>query len=666
MALARTIQATGAALALLVAASASAQQPEDAEDEPSEAAEIEVVVTGTRTPESAQRATVQTDRVSRKEAERRGATNVGEALQGQLGVQVNPSAYGSIGNPSAIQIQGLDRDRVLVLEDGERVIGGVDGAIDLAQMPLTDVSDIELVTGPTSSLYGTSAIGGVVNILSGPPDRLGASGRVRAEGRHPWGALGQGSAAYLHEDGHWLGVDASAQWAEPIRLADDLPDVLPERSQFLVGLRGGTQAGPVGVTLRGRFIRNLSTGRSEETLPGLGRYVTELPGVTDRWIVQLGETLDLGGGSTLRFSAARQWAFGTTEKDRVDSPLDEVRHRNGVLQSGEMIATIADGDRTWVAGARGEVEQFEQTLERTEVRNGQIVDGEIVEVRPTNLGSAALYGQLSWKLHPVITVLGGARGEVHLRHGAVVAPRLAVATFPTDWMIVRVSGGRGFRAPSARELGFTFDHTALGYRVIGNTDLEPETSWGVNGDITFFQERWRVRGGVYANWIDNLIDIAFLDSTTAGVEDYSYQNISEARTFGGQLDARFLPVDWLRTEAGYAFTWTRDDAAERPLVGRPPHTVYAAVLLLMPLGFELNLRERIVTDAFIDEGLRTPGFAMLDARLAKSLWPSAEAYVGALNLLDAQKDPAQLGDQRPLAGRVFYLGLTADIPPEEQ
>src|SRR6478609_8301751 len=78
------------------------------------AAPIEVVVTGTRTPESTQRATVRTDVVTRAEAEHRGATNMGEALQGTLGVQVNPSAYGFLGNPSAIQIQGFDLDRVLV------------------------------------------------------------------------------------------------------------------------------------------------------------------------------------------------------------------------------------------------------------------------------------------------------------------------------------------------------------------------------------------------------------------------------------------------------------------------------------------------------------------------------------------------------------------------
>src|SRR4029079_13163389 len=112
---------------------------------------VDVVVTGTRTPENARRSPVRVDVVTRAEAERRGATNVGEALAGSLGTQVNPSAYGALGRPSAIQIGGLDLKRVLVLEDGERVVGDTGGAVDLAQIPLADVARIETVQGPSSA-----------------------------------------------------------------------------------------------------------------------------------------------------------------------------------------------------------------------------------------------------------------------------------------------------------------------------------------------------------------------------------------------------------------------------------------------------------------------------------------------------------------------------------
>ncbi|MEI9949116.1 MAG: TonB-dependent receptor plug domain-containing protein [Pseudomonadota bacterium] len=90
---------------------------------------------------------------------------------------MNPGAYGYLGTISPIQIQGFDLGRVLILEDGEPVIGDVGGAIDLAAIPINDIARIEIVTGPSSALYGSSAIGGVVNIISAPPT---ASGRKRA------------------------------------------------------------------------------------------------------------------------------------------------------------------------------------------------------------------------------------------------------------------------------------------------------------------------------------------------------------------------------------------------------------------------------------------------------------------------------------------------------
>src|SRR4029079_16729440 len=110
---------------------------------------------------------------------------------------------------------------------------------------------------------------------------------------------------------------------------------------------------------------------------------------------------------------------------------------------------------------------------------------------------------------------------------------------PSSSWIVRVSGGRGFRAPSAKELGFAFDHSIYGYRVLGNVDLAPEKSWGVSGDVTFRPTSGvTLRAGVFANWIDQLITLVLVpDSTRAGVDDYRYENVGKARTFGGQGDA---------------------------------------------------------------------------------------------------------------------------------
>ena len=627
-----------------------------------------VVVTGTRTPENAQRSTVKTDVVTREEAERRGATNVAEALSSQPGVQVNPGAYGSIGGVSAIQIQGFDRDRVLVLEDGERIVGDVGGAIDLASLPTADLSRIEIVTGPTSSLYGTSAIGGVVNVITRGPDAQGPSGRFRLEGRTQPGYLAQGALAY-RRDSAWLALDGNLVGTGEKAEKPGLPDfTLPSVSRRMIGVRAGMKVLPrVDVRLRARYFDDLTSGLESTLAPGLGRYLVDLPTSTRRVTFHVIENIDLGGGSSLRLTLGKQAAFGDATKDRRDSPVDESRLRNHGMQSAEGTLTLADGARTWVLGSRVEAENFSQDLRKTESQTGGLVTTEGPEVTPISFGSAALYGQLAWKMGKKLTVLAGGRGEIHSRYGGVVVPRLSVAYRPREAVQMRASFGRGFRAPSAKELGFSFDHSFYGYRVIGNPALGPETSWGGNADISYApHEVVTLRASGFVNRVSGLIDVDLASGTSTGtVADYTYVNFGDGTTLGAQGGVVAKVGDVLRAEATYDYLYTRDEKNERPLGGRPPHTVTASLRAVPFWKLEGIARLRVVSDAFVTEELRSPGYSTLDLRVGRPLWASSQAYVGVTNVFDVKQEPGRVGDFRPPFGRVFYVGLRAEFPWED-
>lgn len=639
-------------------------EPEDRRSGP----EDEVVVTGTRTAESRRTSLVKVEVVTRDEAQRRGATNVGEALAGQLGLQVNPSAYGALGRPAAAQMGGLDRDRVLVLEDGERVVGDFGGAVDLAQMPLGGVSRIELVEGPTSALYGTSAIGGVINVISGPPELEGLSGRLQLEARHPWLALGLGELAFRHDDA-WVSAEASLVGARRIALSP--PDTTtPDVLRLGAGLRVGTSFGRGhDASLRLRFTREASEGLSTEEVPGLGRYFIDLPEATDRLAVTLRDRLELGRGHSLRMSLAKQWFWSDSARDRRASPIDETRERRHTMHSMELIGSFFEGrPASGLVGARAEVESFQQTLSRVRELGGQLVDGDLLEVEPTQLGQAALYAQARVDPSELVGLSAGTRLEASPVYGATFAPRLAMAIRPMEALALRLSAGRGYRVPSAKEVGFSFDHSSIGYRVLGNPDLLPETSWGLQGDASMrIDRRLELSLGGYANWVDELIDLRLEPggASASGVDDYTYVNVGEARTAGITAGAKARVRPWLRAELGYAYLFTRDEEAQRPLPGRPPHTLLSSLHFESPFGLEVYLRARTVLDAYLDDGLRAPGYSMFDLRLRQALGGGLGAYVGALNLLGSQREPSSLGDQRPVEGRSFYLGLEATLPRSE-
>ena len=169
----------------------------------------DVVVTGTRSPHLLKNVPVQTEVISKRDFQRTGATTVDEALTSSIGVAINDDLSGK-----GATIRGVQGDRILVLVDGERAVGRVNGAIDLGQLSLSNVEKIEVVKGTGSTLYGSDAMGGVINVItrkiSNNSNRLNLRSEAGAYAtfnpdlqfeysNYGWGAnLG---AKYYHTDG---------------------------------------------------------------------------------------------------------------------------------------------------------------------------------------------------------------------------------------------------------------------------------------------------------------------------------------------------------------------------------------------------------------------------------------------------------------------------------
>ncbi|MEZ4232918.1 MAG: TonB-dependent receptor [Polyangiaceae bacterium] len=627
-------------------------------------AQSDVVVTGTRSAESSQRSIVPTRTVTREDAERRGANTVADALSQELGVQVNPSAYDYLGNPSGIQIQGFDGERVLILIDGERMIGDTGGVIDLESLPLTDVERIEFVSGPTSSLYGTGAIGGVVNIITGPPRFPGFSSRLKLEGRSFGGHDEQGTAA-LRDGDRWLMLDGSYAFS-PLLERDDGASALPESKRALVGFRLGASPSPGWATrLKARVIRDELTGLSLIDRPGLGIFSVDTPELTYRYLLGTEQRLRVSRDSELRLNLSAQWFDNESRKLFRGSPVEETRQRAHRLQSFEAISTTREQRRTWSFGFRAETEAFDQELSKTGVAgNGELTHEASDEVPQQSFGSLAIYSQLDWRLGGGFALLPGVRGEWHSRYGFVAAPRLAGSYKASNQWIFRAAFGRGFRVPSAKEYGFAFDHSSLGYVVEGNPDLQPEASWGVSSEAQYRPTKGvRLRAGGYANWVEDLIDTDFVGRDSAAqVDRYSYINVGRARTWGYEADVEVRVSSRLTSRVGYAYLDTYDVERQRPLVGRPPHTIKSSLDYQITQRLELNVHHRLVSESYIDDGLTSPAFASVGVRCAYQATRQLKLHLGVENALNVQRETARPGDQRPQRGAALYGGVVWSTP----
>ena len=166
----------------------------------------EVVVTASRREQLLADVTVPTEIVSREELEESGSSDLSSALIEHTGIQFDG------GHPSGtgVMLQGIGTERVLVLLDGQPLYGRISGTLDLARIPTAIVERVEVVKGPQAALYGSEAMGGVINIVTRSPEGAGVNGGARltagSSGRRDAGLTGELQSGPWQRWWTWAGV----------------------------------------------------------------------------------------------------------------------------------------------------------------------------------------------------------------------------------------------------------------------------------------------------------------------------------------------------------------------------------------------------------------------------------------------------------------------------
>ena len=138
-----------------------------------------VVVTGTQTPRSLKKLPIITQVISRKDLERLNPRSATDALQMSM-PGINVTTHGA---QSRVTVQGFSGDHILFLVDGERLTSEGNGVVDLSRIDLSSIERIEVVRGAASALYGSNAIGGVINFMPKPHTNTPSATTTVAKGQ---------------------------------------------------------------------------------------------------------------------------------------------------------------------------------------------------------------------------------------------------------------------------------------------------------------------------------------------------------------------------------------------------------------------------------------------------------------------------------------------------
>ena len=622
------------------------------------------LITATGRPKSAATLTVPVAIVPREAIELSNAENVAGLLEDVAGLNVHSSLYGYLGSPSGVMIQGIDPKRVLILVDGERVIGGPGGVIDLSKLPVCNVERIEVVQGPHSALYGSEAMGGVVHILTRSPQEkqsgdvrfsLGSGGLTSLEGQ---AALTRSSLS--------ASLTASRTALEALDRSPEDPDTdIDAYTQRFTQGKLRWEARP-NLLLQGsaRWLAQNEEGVSSQYFAPLDKtYVWRFPDQMQRVDLGAGAEWQWAEGSTANADVFRTYFDNLSSEELIGSRQARDRSTDNILTKYQLRTThLLRRTHILTAGLEHTREELEVTLERTLPLGEQ---QHTVEVPPSRVDVAEAYIQDDWQVAENTGVVWGARYQWHSRYGFHLTPKVSFAQRLSESLRVRASYGAGYRAPSLKERYFIFDHSNLGYKVLGTPSLSPERTWGLNVGAEFKpMEALDLRVNYFHNRLRNLIQTVFDPTQSSGsVAIYAYDNVGRATTRGIEFGLSAQLGDRLAVNGGYTYLRARDQDALRDLPGRPRHALRVRAKWTTPGQGRLEIKLRRDSAVWADaEGtLRSPAGEEWDLNAEQPLWGSFALRLGIENLLDNRRDLDHPGDLRSLRGRAVHGGLRVQL-----
>lgn len=505
-----------------------------------------LVITATRVSLAQSAATAATSVISGEDLRVRGISTVAEALRMVPGATIAPS--GSFGGTTSLFLRGGERDYVRVLVDGVPV-NQPGGEIDFANLTTDNIDRIEVVRGPTSVLYGSDAVSGVIQIFT----RRGGASTLTAAAR-------AGSYDMREADISATGGSRRTAWSlgGSARRTNGIHSLNnSHRNDVLSGSISILPDDRSDVRLTGRF----QNGRFNYPTDQTGAPVDSNAFRTERQLV-----VGIDARRRLTTALETHLMLGATETDlRNDDRPDNAENGGGYVSRNEVGRHSAEVRLNMrVAPAAVLSTGFEYSQQRDRNQSTSIFGGEEFTIPPhtPRRFNRAMYLQATGDVGRRASYSIGGRHDRNANFGGFFTYRAAGGVRLLGQTFLRAALGTAFKEPTI------FENYGGGF-VTGNPDLDPERSrsWEIGAEQHAF-------GGelfVAASWFDQRFRerIEFLmvgDLAT-------YANLASARASGLELEARARPHQAVAVTASFTRLKTRatdhDDTPGERLLRRP-------------------------------------------------------------------------------------------------
>lgn len=609
-----------------------------------------IVVSASATEQRLRDAPAAVTVISREELLSRPVRDVLDAVREVPGISLRGINFTRQG----IQIRGLNPGQTLYLIDGRRVSNSADviahADFELSWIPIEAIERIEVVRGPLSSLYGSEALGGVINIITRPIEETW-SGSIRLQGGQPTSGDGGNEfqagafASGRIGDNVGLRLQAETQYRGQTPVDDDpgVSDIEGRRLQSV----GATVAWYLSDTQRLEIMASGGEETRERLTRGQGPLANTSYRFWDDITRRMGDvryTAEVGDGQ-FQIGAYRA-ELDRENRRELTQPSSPTRLRD----------SIADASWSFGLGARQEI------LVGAEARRERLIDGGFQVTGEESVNRYALFIQDRIQLSDPLTLTLGGRWDHHGDFGGQFTPRAYLNWHVSDAVTLRGGYGEGFKAPTLKQLSSQFVTVGGGGRftIGGNPDLDPERSRNLEVGILVEGERFHWETTVFQNNAMDLIETACIANCGAfGAERRQYVNVARARIRGTETGLGVTLGGGF--EAGISHTWL--DAVDRQsgqaLVQRPEHTLVPR-LSWQGGPWAMNVRAQYTGTQEIQVGPRReslPSYTLWHVNASRDLPNDFIVRMGIENLTNVRLSERSSLFNYAERGRFINLGI---------
>ncbi|HEA46880.1 MAG TPA: TonB-dependent receptor [bacterium] len=526
----------------------------------------EVVITPTRTPRLLGDVSLHTTIITKEEIAKSGARNIGEVIEKETGVKVD--SYGALGAQTNVSMRGSSSKQVLILIDGHRMNSPRNGEVDLSEFPMLDaIERVEIVRGPASALYGSGALGGVINIITKEPTKKPTFSYETSYATHNTFINKFSHGARIKKFGYFLsGGQYQSQGHRP-NSDWDAYDIFGKLTYDL--------------TDWSKLSYSMGYYNGEHGVPG-----PEPPGYNPNDPDNRQHKQRVWGDL--------RWEAKFRKEDRLS--IKSYGTDNELRYYEKTVADSIHKDHTY----GGEIQHTVKIGERNKVTMGMDIHED--SMNSTSAGKHEQTLQAYWiqdeiKILEPLTLTIGGRWDYHPAFGTEGSPKASLRYKVTKKTTLRASGGRAYRAPTLNDL--YWNQPPLYF---GNPDLKPEKAWawdvGIDqiftknllGKLTFFRRE-----------VDDLIT---WEETPPGSWIYIPQNVDKAHIWGLESELRAKMGKYFLGGIGYTWLETRNKTVgpnyNNDLTYTPTHKANVYLEYKTKLGLLARVEEEFVDSRFVN------------------------------------------------------------------